>query len=300
VGSAALLATRVITTTLALTLVFDVTVVAAFMLTLGTVLRSDRKIERLLRRHDRYVRDDSARAAALGKSLERLDAHVGQAREWVSRDVFTGYQQVEAMIDLRALISPRAPLPALRGWALSPDALRLIMQELFVRRPQLIVECGSGSSSIWLGYAVQQLGTGQVVALEHDERFLNLSRDLVRAHALDDVVEIRYAPLVPWDGGTGPQPWYDTEAIEDLEKIGLLLVDGPPGTLHDAARYPAAPLLLQRCTDHALIVLDDVVRAKENAVSDRWLEEYPELERTVHSAEKGLHVFERAAKPGTA
>src|SRR4051812_37298704 len=41
VGSAALLATRAITTTLALTLVFDATVVAGFMLTLGTVLRSD-------------------------------------------------------------------------------------------------------------------------------------------------------------------------------------------------------------------------------------------------------------------
>jgi predicted O-methyltransferase YrrM len=218
---------------------------------------------------------------------------VARSREWVSRDVLIGYQQLEALVDLRALIRPRAPMPPLRGWALSPDALRLLVQEIHAKHPQLIVECGSGSSTVWLGYTVQQLGTGRVVALEHDERYAQLSQDLLKAHGLEDVVEIRLAPLTPWE----THPWYDLGAIDDLEKIGLLLVDGPPGTVGEGARYPALPLLLPKCADNALIVLDDVIREQESAVSDRWLAEYPELHRTIHDTfEKGLHIFQRELK----
>lgn len=293
-GATALLVTKVVTAAVAVAAVLGAAVLGAVITLLSAIVRLDHRLARLAKRADRQAHDEQARAAAVGAALERLDAHVSRAREWVSRDVFAAYRQLEAVVDLRALIRPRAPMPPLRGWALSPDALRLIMHEVLARQPQLIVECGSGSSSVWLGYTTQQLGTGRIVSLEHDERYADMSRDLLQAHGLDDVVEVRHAPLVPWDGGTGPQPWYDLRAIQDLEKIGLVLVDGPPGTLGEAARYPALPLLLPKCADGALILLDDVIRTQESAVSDRWLAEHPELHRTVHEFEKGLHVFERA------
>lgn len=281
----------------AIVVVLGATCSAALAVTFTFVRRIDVRLDELTRQHARSARDGTRQYEALHAKLDKLDGRVAHSREWVSRDVFTGYRQLEALVDLRGLIRPRAPLPPLRGWALSPDALRLITQEILIRHPQLIVECGSGSSSVWFGYAVQQLGTGRVVALEHDERYAEISRDLLKAHGLEDVVEIRHAPLTPWDGGTGPQPWYDRSAIDDLEKIGLLLVDGPPGTLGEGARYPALPLLLSKCADNGLIVLDDVVRAQENAVSDRWLAEHPELRRTVYEDfEKGLHVFERISR----
>ena len=315
--SAALLVTKVISAAVALMVIFDVGLLAALGTLLAVTVRIHHRVARLTHTVEHDVRDDRARAAEraaeLSTSIQRLDAKVDKAREWVSQDVFTGYRQVEAMVDVRALISPRAPLPPLRGWALSPDALRLIMSEIFARQPELIVECGSGSSSVWLGYMVQRLGTGRVVALEHDERFWSLTRDLLRAHRLDDVVEVRHAPLAPWHAGPEPteprpdgaaesgipgaQPWYDVGAVADLDKIGLLLVDGPPGTIGESARYPALPALLPKCADDALIVLDDTVRGGESAISDRWLAEHPELRRTVHDFEKGLHAFERAPRP---
>jgi predicted O-methyltransferase YrrM len=293
--TAAALTAGAVSVPAAVVVVLVVTCSAALAVTFAFVRRIDVRLDELTRQHTRSARDGTRQYEALHAKMDKLDARVGHSREWVSRDVLTGYRQLEAMVDLRGLIRPRAPLPPLRGWALSPDALRLITQEIFIRHPQLIVECGSGSSSVWLGYAVQQLGTGRVVALEHDERYAELSRDLLKAHGLEDVVEIRHAPLTPWDGGTtGPQPWYDRGAIDDLEKIGLLLVDGPPGTLGEGARYPALPLLLPKCAENGLIVLDDAVRSQENAVSDRWLAEHPELRRTVYEDfEKGLHVFER-------
>jgi predicted O-methyltransferase YrrM len=289
-----LLALKVISAAMATIVIFAGALLAAFAALLGAMAGVDHRVARLADRVDGHTRADEARTTKLSTSIERLNADLHRARERVSKDVFTGYRQLEAMIDLRALLGARAPLPALRGWALSPDALRLVIGEVFARQPQLIVECGSGSSSVWLGYAVQRLGTGRVVALEHDERFLTLSRDLLRAHGLDDVVEVRHAPLVPWDGRTDAPPWYDVRAVADLDKIGLLLVDGPPGTVDGAARYPALPVLLPKCVDDVLVVLDDTIRDGESAVSDRWLAEHPELRRTVHEFEKGLHAFERA------
>jgi hypothetical protein len=53
------------------------------------------------------------------------------------------------------------------------------------------------------------------------------------------------------------------------------------------------PLLLPRCADDAVIVLDDSERKEETALSDRWLAECPELERSILRFEKGAHVFTR-------
>jgi predicted O-methyltransferase YrrM len=203
------------------------------------------------------------------------------------------YRQLEAYLDLRGLIQPRAPMPALRGWAASPDVVRFLVETMLRQRPKLTVECGSGASSVWLGYIAEQLGSGKVVALENDERFAEISRDLIRAHGLDDIVEIRLAPLADWRAGDDTHPWYGIDALDDLVDIGLVFVDGPAGMIAPHARYPAVPLLLPRCADDVVIVLDDASRGEETAISDRWLAEHPRLGRAVLSFEKGAHVFRR-------
>lgn len=203
------------------------------------------------------------------------------------------YARVEGQIGLRALVEPRAPLPPLGGWALDADVMHMVATLMWQRRPDLIVECGSGSSSVWLGYLAERLGHGRVVSLEHDERFLHASRALVAAHGLGDVVEVRHAPLEPWAAG-GDEPWYAAAAVEDLKQIGLLLVDGPPEALGPQVRYPAGPLLLPRCTGDAVIVLDDTDRAGEEAVSQRWLKEWPDLRRQPATRPSSAQVFLRA------
>ncbi|MBC6464800.1 class I SAM-dependent methyltransferase [Actinomadura alba] len=216
---------------------------------------------------------------------ERLKS-VGHAGE-------TAYRQLEAYVDLRGLVRPRAPMPPLRDWAASPDVMRLLAETMWRSRPGLVVECGSGSSSVWLGYLAEQTASGRVVALEHDERFAEISRDLVRAHGLEDVVEIRHAPLTTWDDADRSYQWYDRNALADLTDIGLLFVDGPPQATGSEARFPAMRLLLPKCTADAVIVLDDADRDDEKTLSDRWLAEHPELERSTRRFDKGAHVFVR-------
>ncbi|GII86701.1 hypothetical protein Ssi03_46910 [Sphaerisporangium siamense] len=230
---------------------------------------------------------------------ERLDALGGDVRDGhaaLSGAVRQNYAQLEALVDVRALLQPRAPLPRLRGWAASPDVLRLLVERVAVDHPKIIVECGSGASSVWLGYAVQRFGGGRVIALEHDERFAGSSRDLVIAHGLQDVVEIRHAPLTSWRDGDEVIPWYDTRALDDLTDIGLVFVDGPPGATAPLARYPALPALLPRCAPDAWFVLDDGARAAEREIADRWLAEFPEITGSSFPAEKGATVLRRTGR----
>jgi predicted O-methyltransferase YrrM len=229
----------------------------------------------------------------LGERLDALGSTVRDGQAGLAKSVRQNYAQLEALIDIRALLQPRAPLPGLRGWAVSPDVLRLLIERIAVDRAKVVVECGSGSSSVWLGYAVQRFGGERVIALEHDERFAQSSRDLVLAHGLQDVVEIRHAPLTSWTAEGETIPWYDPRAVADLTGVELVFVDGPPGATAPLARYPAVPMLLPHCAPGACIVLDDTDRAAEREIADRWLREYPELVGAAIPADKGAMVLRR-------
>ncbi|MFC4561629.1 class I SAM-dependent methyltransferase [Nocardiopsis mangrovi] len=220
--------------------------------------------------------------------FERLTAHVtAQGR--------ADYEQQVAWQELRDYLKPGPFMPALRDWAASPDILRLLVEQIRDRAPKLVVECGSGASSVWLGYALRRAGSGRLVAIEHDERYAALSRDLVAAHGLSDIVEVRLAPLRDWSpqgDGTDAQRWYDVDALADLKGIDLLFVDGPPARTGPQARYPAVPVLLPRCSTDAVVVIDDTIRTDEQEIGDRWVAEHPDLRRVRRVAlEKGADVF---------
>lgn len=254
------------------------------------------ELRKLRHDHEQLTGLTRETAQAVRDMVERLDGLGGTVRDGqadLARSARQDYAQLEALIDLRGLFEPRAPLPRLRGWAASPDVLRLLIERIALDRAKIIVECGSGSSSVWLGYAVQRFGGGRVISLEHDERFAETSRALVLAHGLEDVVEIRHAPLTGWAAEGEHIPWYDTGAVQDLADIGLIFVDGPPGATAPLARYPAVPVLLPRCAPDAWVVLDDTGRPAEREVADRWLREYPELTGTAYPAEKGAMVLRR-------
>lgn len=270
--------------------------------------RMDRELaeqRRLLDRADKVItvlgqtRVEVADVRVAGVELDkRLKAGLKAVRRELKEASDQGFRQIEALDDLRTLLRPRAPLPASRGFAASPDVIHLLVDHVWRHRPELVVECGSGTSTVWLGYAVERAGRGRVVALEHDERYADATRELVVAHGLDKVVEVRLAPLERWapESGGRTLQWYARAAFADLDGIGVLFVDGPPGYSAPTARYPALPLLLERCAADPLIVLDDAYRADERTLSDRWLAEFPGFVRTEYQHEKGTHVFR--ADPG--
>ncbi|WP_199701135.1 class I SAM-dependent methyltransferase [Jiangella rhizosphaerae] len=228
--------------------------------------------------------------AATGKRLDEVGADVAAGRA----DTAQTYWQIEALLDLRTMLQPRALMPPLRDWAASPDVLRWLAEYVVSHRPAVVVECGSGASSLVLGYAVQKAGRGRVVALEHDAAYAEVTARRVADHGLQDVVEVRHAPLTPWPGPDEREwNWYDVNSVKDLDGIGLVFVDGPPAGTGPLARYPALPVLLPHCADEVTFVLDDTIRPDEVEVSGRWMQEHPQFVRQQLRADKGMHVLTR-------
>ncbi len=212
-----------------------------------------------------------ARIAALEARMEAFFATLGRQ---VARSADSGYSQVEALVGLYRELDGRPTLPPMRRWAISPDAARELRQLVADRRPAVTVELGSGVSTLLIGMALRELGTGSLVAFEHDPVFWVESNQRVEAFGLEDVVSVRYAPLVTCTIGEQEFLWYDLEASDLDGSIELVVVDGPPETTGPEARFPALPMLRDRCGPNCVFFLDDYVRAGEQAMAARWIAEY--------------------------
>jgi len=167
-----------------------------------------------------------------------------------------------------------APAPLMSGWAIEPAAMEHLLDLVRRDQPRLIVECGSGVSTVWLALAAKQYG-GRVIALEHQHQYAEQTRQDLVMHGLGAIAEVRDAPLEDVEVMGETQRWYAAIAWKSLRDIDLLLVDGPPKATGPHARYPAVPLLLSAFAPHATIVVDDVHRKEEREILALWNERLP-------------------------
>jgi predicted O-methyltransferase YrrM len=188
-------------------------------------------------------------------------------------------QEIEALLQLYGRVSPMAPMPPSGKWALNPTGLLNLYALIEQHRPGLVVELGSGTSTVWLGYGVVQQRHGRVVSVDHLPDYAERTRLALGLHGLSSVTEVRHAPLTEIMVGDDTYRWYEQSAFADLDQIDLLFIDGPPGSTGHDARYPAVPLLLQRLADGALVVLDDIERTEEQQIVERWLQYVSGLSR---------------------
>lgn len=204
-----------------------------------------------------------------------------------ARDVAYVYDQLQAYLDLTRLLSPVAPLPRLRGWAASPDFLLLICEHALRHKPNVILECSSGASTIALARCCQLSGTGHVYSLEHAPAFAAKTRENLAAHGLSEWASVIDAPLRDYAEADNA-PWYSLSALPALASgCGLLVIDGPPAETAALARYPALGLLSPRLARGCTIFLDDYGRNAEQQIVQRWLAETPGLALESIETEKG-------------
>jgi len=226
------------------------------------------------------------------ETVRRLGARV--ERE-VKNEIKLTFRQLEALQNLTAVLPPNDVLPATRGWAASPDLLMVLVDLVVSERPSLVVECGSGASTLWLALAMRRFGVdGRIVALDHDPVFGATTRDLLARHDVSDLAEVRDAPLESFSLDGETYSWYARQAWEDLKGIDLLFVDGPPATTGHQARYPALPLLSGLLSPAATAVLDDLIVPDMQKVLQLWLGSFPDFGSEILPLEKQAAVLRRS------
>jgi hypothetical protein len=241
-----------------------------FTILFAGLLLIARRISGLARAQRRQQADvrtvlDQTQRRLLG-AMEELLLHSGdrhrELNESVAGQLRSQTRDLEAVVQLYQHVTPRGPMPP----ALAPAALLGLVHLIRTRRPRRVLELGSGTSTIWMAYALEQAG-GTIVSLEHDAEVTARSRAAVAAHALVGVAEVREAPLRPLALEDRTFPWYDLEALADMHDVDLLVVHGPPAQTGPDARYPAMRLLEDRLAEAASVFVDD-----EDGVAGRWLE----------------------------
>ena len=218
-----------------------------------------------------------------------------QTKVELRQEIKQAFRQLEALQNLNSVLPASGVLPATRDWAASPDLLLVLVDLVITERPSLVVECGSGASTLWLALAMRRFGIdGRIVALDHDPVFGARTRGFLARHDVTDLAEVRDAPLESFSLDSETYLWYARRAWEDLTGIDLLFVDGPPAATGHQARYPALPLLIGSLSPVATAVLDDLVVPDMQKVLRLWLDAHPDFEAEILPLEKQAAVLRRS------
>ena len=242
----------------------------------------------------RHSLDLAGRIGNLATQGTRTFETVRRVEADTRKELKQTFRQLEALQNLNAVLPTSDVLPATRGWAASPDLLLTLVDLVITERPSLIVECGSGASTLWLALALRRFGIdGRIIALDHDPVFSGKTRDFLARHDVLDLAEVRDAPLESFSLDGETYSWYARTAWEDLAGIDLLFVDGPPAATGHQARYPALPLLNKSLSPITTIVLDDLIVPDMREVLPRWLDADPGFSSEILPLEKQAAVLRR-------
>lgn len=189
--------------------------------------------------------------------------------------------------NFRVLVGEDVLLPRPNEWSLESGALAVLLREIEQRKPKLVVELGSGLSSVALASKLRDLDCGRLVSIDHDAAFAKQTRAWIALNGLDGIADIRVAPLRAGAAGTGRPPWYDTAALTDLTEVDLLVVDGPPMPVDEQIRAPALSFFKDRFAADWLLFLDDADRPGERAFLRDWEAAHPDIAITLLPLAKG-------------
>ena len=189
-------------------------------------------------------------------------------QEDLRRRIEDHYRQLQVLLWLTSVLKVRLPLSPMGGFPIEPDMAALLFRTVREKKPRLIVELGSGVSTVLIGYLLEEQGGGRLVSFDDNEWYWRETERDIRSHELGDVVEVHFAPLkeVSFRGQTWL--WYDPGALSDLRDIDSL-------------------------AEGALIILDDAKRPDERKILDLWASEFPSCTMKVVDTLTGAAVLKK-------
>ncbi len=204
--------------------------------------------------------------------------------------------QTQPLVALAHRLPMRRPLPMMRGFAIAPDFALYLAELIAEEEPELVVETGSGVSTLVIAYALEKLGSGRVIALEHDPAYARRTREELARHGLTAIATVVDAPLEPVAIRGETFRWYAPRALDGLPAIDLVVDDGPPRHIGPMLRYASLPMFAERMSTRGAFVLD-VIGEEERTVLARWRDELPELSQQEIASKKGHVLIRRMVRP---
>lgn len=153
--------------------------------------------------------------------------------------------------------------PVWGGWALDRHTAHELAAYLHTTQPRVVVESGSGMSTVILAEYAARIGA-QVVSLEHQPRYAEDTEQALRERGLSQYADVRLSHLVDVATPAGARPWYSAPVPEGID---FALIDGPPAAVkRTAALYALWPHLADQWTAW----VDDADRDGERRAVALW------------------------------
>jgi predicted O-methyltransferase YrrM len=206
--------------------------------------------------------------------------------------------QVPEILALEDYLHTAYQLPIVDDWAASPKLLYFLAELILEKGLKNIVECGSGISTLVMGYSLRNLGGGILYSIENEKAYYKKNQKLIKKHNLNDKVKIIYAPKKIEVIKGKKWNWYETKHLNDIDKIDFLFVDGPVSAdpISTAeGRYPALPFFWPRITSGGYIVLDDCESEKNLNVCRLWEKQFSGIARQNINSKNKAVIYQKHA-----
>lgn len=207
---------------------------------------------------------------------------------WLLRSLHGGrLADKHALLDRLEL--PVDALPYLGSWKADTGLLKLLVDHILDHKPRLVVEFGTGASTLVIAKAMKMAGGGALISFDQHSDFVDATRQWLDDYGLE--ADLRAAPLAPSPDGW-PGLWYDHGPLP--KNIDLMLIDGPPWSVHPLTRGAAASLF-DDISPGGTVMLDDGARPGERVVARRWRKLHPDFTFELDkSGTKGTLIGRRA------
>ena len=194
------------------------------------------------------------------------------------------YESISASLELESC------LPFTPDWSAAPDFLKLIADNCLKSRPQTILECSSGITTLVLARCCQINNFGHVYSLENEDEYADTTSKQLHQLGLSAFADVIHSPLQGKVIANQLYDWYQTDKI-NISSVDMLVIDGPSGFIQKNSRYPALPVLFNSLSKGCKVFLDDASRPDEKEIVEIWLNEFPGLEHSYIGNERGCSVF---------
>jgi predicted O-methyltransferase YrrM len=225
----------------------------------------------------------------------QLDRYLGQFAH--RSDIDNLRRQIACLVELQAAILAPIPYGKLGGWAISADALAVVVRDIRARQAPRVVEFGSGVSTIAIAALLRTMGEGTLITIEHNMNYLKSVESNLATSGLKDYVELHHLPIVDFPAAP-PMTACRSYDLRQLDvRFDVALIDGPITSEFGAATR-MAPLAwcIDRLCFGASIYLDDADRAQERLVVATLRAIHPDVQTERLEAEKGLVRLTRSAE----
>lgn len=193
-------------------------------------------------------------------------------------------RQIENFISVdRFLNEGRKPL-SFHDWPISPDIALYLLNKLLEEEFDLIIELGSGTSTVLISKTLQQLKRTKTkfYSFEHNEKYKAKTLKSL-SEVGEEYFNVVHAPLSMIEIDNCDYHYYSIpdEIFSYLNSLkinkyfkAMILVDGPPGGLNALARLPALYVFSDIIKNsNSTVVIDDANRIDEKKILDIWKEE---------------------------